>query len=341
MTDWPVPTPGPRDVLVKILSAAINLADWKVQKWALIKDYPWVGGCDAAGVVEEVGSEVTNVIKGDRVFFQTSISKANAGFLEHSLAPAGNVAKIPDNISFDEAASIPLALATAITGLWSHHPEAQSVNFPAPWEEGGTTKFSGQPALVVGGSSSIGQYAIQMAKLQGFSPIVTTSSLKHADYLKPESIGATHILDRSLPSDAILAELPKITGGKLLVYAYDAIAEDTTQNLAYDARGPGGSLVVTFATTILQLKIDRDSAAGVSPEKKVVSAMGSFALQANKALGEEVCKRLTEWLRTGLLVPNRVEVLPGGLAGVLEECARMEANKVSGVKLVVHPQETA
>ncbi|KAI0737417.1 hypothetical protein C8Q80DRAFT_1115124, partial [Daedaleopsis nitida] len=198
-----------------------------------------------------------------------------------------------------------------------------------------------QPALVVGGSSSIGQYTIQMAKLQVFSPIVTTSSPKHAVYLK--SIGATHILDRSLPPDVVLAELPKITGGKPLVYAYDAIAEDTTQNLAYDVLGPGGSLIVTdpFNTSILQPKIDRDRAAGVPPQKKVVRAMGSFASHANKALGEEVYKRLTEWLRTGVLVPNRVEVLPGGLAGVLEGCARIEGNKVSGVQLVLRPQETA
>ena len=69
------------------------------------------------------------------------------------------VCQIPDNISFDQAATLPLTLATTVVGLWAHHSEAsESLNFPAPWEEGGTTKFAGQPALIIGGSTSVGQY---------------------------------------------------------------------------------------------------------------------------------------------------------------------------------------
>ena len=66
--------------------------------------------------------------------------------------------QIPDNISFDQAASIPSGLATVFTGIWSHHPKAQSVGFPAPWEEAGLTKFAGKPAFIIGGASSVGQY---------------------------------------------------------------------------------------------------------------------------------------------------------------------------------------
>ena len=66
--------------------------------------------------------------------------------------------QIPDNITFDQAASVPLGLATVVCGLWSHHAEASSLDFPAPWEEGGATKFAGKPAVIVGGSGSVGQY---------------------------------------------------------------------------------------------------------------------------------------------------------------------------------------
>ena len=66
--------------------------------------------------------------------------------------------QIPNNISFDQAASIPSGLATVFTGIWSHHPKAQSVGFPAPWEEAGLTKFAGKPAFIIGGASSVGQY---------------------------------------------------------------------------------------------------------------------------------------------------------------------------------------
>lgn len=68
------------------------------------------------------------------------------------------VFQIPGNISFDEAATIPLCLATALCSVWSHHPKASTVDFPAPWEEGGTTKFAGKPALIVGGATSVGQF---------------------------------------------------------------------------------------------------------------------------------------------------------------------------------------
>ena len=75
--------------------------------------------------------------------------------------------QIPENISFDQAASIPLGLATVVTGLYNHDPNGKSVNFPAPWEEGGSTKFAGKPAFILGGSSSVGQY--------GTSPTLPTS----------------------------------------------------------------------------------------------------------------------------------------------------------------------
>ncbi|KAI0753563.1 GroES-like protein [Daedaleopsis nitida] len=343
LTDWPVQTPGPKHVLIKIVAAALNPADWKTQVYALpfITDYPVVGGADGAGIIEEVGSEVTNVAKGEKVLFPGGgvFDKTQATFMQYTVVPADFVAKIPDNISFDEAASVPLTLNTVLTGLWSHHPQASSVDFAAPWEEGGLTKYVGQAALVIGGSSSVGQFAIQIAKLQGFSPIITTSSLKHTDFLK--TLGATHVLDRSLAPEAILAELPTLTAGKPLVYAYNAIDEDTLHHLAYDALAPGGALVVVDPqTSTLDAKIARDKEAGLAP-KKIAKTFAAIGLPQNYAMGVELYKRLTEWLRTGVIVPNRIEVLPGGLAGIPEGCDRMRDNKVSGIKLIVRPQETA
>lgn len=64
----PVPIPGPKDVLIKITAAALNPVDWKIQALGfVIESYPWVGGQDGAGIIEEIGSEVTNVAKGDTV----------------------------------------------------------------------------------------------------------------------------------------------------------------------------------------------------------------------------------------------------------------------------------
>ncbi|TFK79448.1 GroES-like protein [Polyporus arcularius HHB13444] len=338
--DWPTPTPGPNDVLVKVISAALNPGDWKIEDYGVAViggTYPYIGGLDGAGVVEEVGSQVKNLIKGDRVLFSFGINKPErATFQQYSVQPAENVGKIPDNITFDQAASVPLCLATVATGIWSHGPGARSVGFPAPWEEGGLTKYQGQAALIVGGSSSIGQYAIQLAKLQGFSPIITTSSLKHADYLK--SLGATHVLDRSLSPKAIATELQKLTGGQPITYAYDAIADETTQHIAYDAVALGGALVLSNypGQWILAEKVKRDGGA-----KKLAYPFADLQIPENKQLGVELYERLEEWLRSGIVVPNRIELLPGGLNGIPGRLERLKANQVSGVKLVVRPQETA
>ena len=223
--------------------------------------------------------------------------------------------QIPENITFDQAASVPTCLATVVTGIWAHGPGASSIDLPAPWEEGGLTQFKGKAALIIGGSSSLGQYgtrlrrdakvlipaspptAIQLAKMQGFSPIITTSSLKHADYLK--SLGATDVIDRFLSLEAIAAELPKITGGQSIVYVYDTVADDTTENLAYDVLAPGGGLVVAdfHSQAILEEKVKRDGSA-----KKVAYPFASLQSPGNKELGVELFARLEEWLRTGTIV---------------------------------------
>jgi NADPH:quinone reductase-like Zn-dependent oxidoreductase len=67
-------------------------------------------------------------------------------------------AQIPDNLTFDQAATIPLALATAALGLYNkkQQPHGGLALYP-PWEEGGRGKYSGQPILVIGGSSAVGQ----------------------------------------------------------------------------------------------------------------------------------------------------------------------------------------
>ena len=136
-----------------------------------------------------------------------------------------------------------------------------------------------------------------MAKLQGFSPIITTSSLKHEAWLK--SLGATHVIDRSLPAADILADLPKISGDKPILYAYDAISSPETESMAYDALAPGGGLVSTepFPVAALTEKVARDGGS-----KKLVRPLALLQHPGNKAVGVELYKRLTEWLETGVVV---------------------------------------
>ncbi|KAI0326573.1 GroES-like protein [Cubamyces sp. BRFM 1775] len=331
--DFQIPTPGPKDILVKIMSTALNPIDWKFQVYGIVAgSYPYVGGTDAAGIVEEVGSEVTDFTKGDRVFFEGWFENSKMTFQQYAIVTAEMTAKIPDNVSFDQAASIPQGIATVVTGLYSHHPNAKTVNFPAPWEEGGTTKFAGKPAFVIGGASSVGQYAIQLLKLSGFSPIITTASPHNESLLR--SLGASHVIDRSLAPAEIKSELNKLTQGKPLEFVYDAISLVDTETLAYEVLAPGGNLVLVSPDVIpKELKKEGDG-------KKVVFVVGNVHLPENWQVSVEMWARLTEWLQKGILVPNRVEVLVNGLAGIPEGLERLKNNKVSGKKLIARPQET-
>ena len=133
-----------------------------------------------------------------------------------------------------------------------------------------------------------------MAKLSRHSPIITTASLKNTDLLK--SLGATHVIDRQLSSDEILAEISKITSGTPIEYVYDAISLADTEPVAYQALAPGGVLVLVLPDVIPpEIK---DKADG----KKVVNAFGNVQVPHNRKLGVEMYNRLTEWLETGVLV---------------------------------------
>ncbi|PIL26580.1 hypothetical protein GSI_12338 [Ganoderma sinense ZZ0214-1] len=344
VTDWPVPEPSPTDVLVKVVSAALNPVDAFVQAQGipgLVPGYPSIPGFDGAGIVEEVGAEVTNVAKGDKVLVQGTFDLDNrhSTFQEYTLQPAKYVAKVPDNITFDQAATISLCLATVVNGIWGHEENSNSARFTPPWEEGGTTKYAGQAALILGGGTNVGQYAIQCARMQGFSPIITTASPKNTSLLK--SLGATHVLDRALSPDALHAAVSStVPVATPITYVYDAFgrARDA-QRLGYSVLAPGGAFVsvIPFDDGALTDLVEESARRGEG--KRIARARASYTFPGNGALGVQIFRRLTGWLESGAIVPSRLEVIPGGLAGIAAGCERMLTWDV-GAKLVVRVDET-
>lgn len=323
-----VQEPGPGEVLVEIHATALNPVDWKIQAFDFfIKDYPAVLGTDAAGIVKKVGAGVTNVAVGDKVLHQGYFDNRRATFQQYTVVPAEIVAKIPPNLSFDQASTIPLTLATAALGLYNTKPAG--LGLAAPWEADGRGKYAGEPIIVIGGSSAVGQHAIQLAKLSGFSPIITTASLHNEAYLK--SIGATHVVDRSAPLSQLAATVRGITARPVKV-AYDAISYADTQNAVYDLLAPGGQLVITLAEAV-----DKDK---ITPEKEIVHVFGNVHVPEQRAVGKSLYAKLTGLLEAGDIKPNNVEVLPDGLAGIPAGLEKLSKG-VSALKLVARPQETA
>ena len=130
---------------------------------------------------------------------------------------------------------MPLAFATAYVGLYNSNPSCIGLVLPVIPE--GRGKYAGNRIVIFGGSSSVGQngkllryvffgkdfsfdinyLAVQLAKLSGFLPIITTASLKHAESLK--CLGATHVIDRNICYSALASEIASITQNRPLKYA--------------------------------------------------------------------------------------------------------------------------
>ncbi|EEB99445.1 hypothetical protein MPER_00882, partial [Moniliophthora perniciosa FA553] len=184
------------------------------------------------------------------------------------------------------------------------------------------------------GSTSVGQYAIQLLRFAGFSTIITYASGQHTEYLK--SLGATHVIDRKLVEITDLpSEVTKITNGKAVQLVHAAISQP-------EALAAGAAVLADDAplVTVLPPTLPIPPALEALEKRGKLFKVYADFHEANRPFGSLVYKNLTRWLEEGIFVPNRVEELPNGLAGVVAGLERMKNNQVSGVKLVINPQET-
>ncbi|KAH9856673.1 GroES-like protein [Lenzites betulinus] len=334
-----IPQPGPKEILVKLHAVGLNPVDWKVSQpefsAVLAPAYPFVPGTDGAGTVVDVGEDVPaeTFKKGDRVLFAGYRNvRAYAAFQEYCTIPVMFAARIPANISFEESATVPGTLSSATLGFYNTNNEAESLALKPFWEEGGKAAYAGKPILILGGASSLGQYAIQLAHASGFKPIITTASTPNAILLT--SMGATYVVDRSLPTETIIENTHKLAKGAPIEFIFDAVSLPETQTLAYKVLAPGGALAIVLPSAIpAELKKADDN-------KRVASVRGIVHLPQNRATGAELFKRVTQWLEQEIIQPNAFEVLPGGLAGIPPGLERLKNHQVSAKKLVVRPPET-
>src|SRR5260370_16373921 len=175
LTEIPTPSIADDEVLVEVRSTAVNHLDL-VEASGTAKemfpiDLPWTPGHEFSGVVERAGKDVIGFAVGDPVFGNSR----SGAYAEHvSVKPAAIVRK-PSNLSFEEAASVPVASQTAWQALFTH---------------GHLTK--GQTILIHGGAGAVGAYALQLAAHAGATVIVTASGRDHAFLKSISPSPATH-----------------------------------------------------------------------------------------------------------------------------------------------------
>lgn len=175
--DVPRPTPGIGEVLVKVEAAAVNPFDAQVRRgdYAAYMPTPFKMGVDVSGTVEVVGEDVSTLAVGDEVFYSARVLSNEGGYAEYHVEQAQLIAKKPKDLSFAEAAALPIAASTAWVCLI----------------ERGRLK-AGDRVLIHGGSGGVGLFALQVARLAG-AEVVATSRKDVKDLV--ESLGADKTVD--------------------------------------------------------------------------------------------------------------------------------------------------
>ncbi|MER7703099.1 NADP-dependent oxidoreductase [Kitasatospora sp. NPDC097605] len=204
--DRPVLEPGLGQLAIAVRAAGVNPVDWKVRRGWLgqVRELPSVMGSEAAGVVERVGPGVTGFTPGDEVF---GIAAAGA-FAEQTLLSAASSAVKPAKVGFDQAATLPVAAATADDAV-------RDVGVGA-----------GQTLLILGIAGGVGSAAAQIARSRGIHVIGTAGD---ANQKYVESLGAVRIRYGEGVADRIRAAAPDGVDGLLdLVGGDDARAAAVT-----------------------------------------------------------------------------------------------------------------
>jgi NADPH2:quinone reductase len=313
LEERPDPVAGPGQVLVKVAACAVNFPDALIieDKYQVRPERPFAPGAEAAGVIEAVGEGVQEVRVGDRVIAFTSFG----AMAEKLVLPASRVIRMPDEMPFDEGASLIMTYGTSIYGL----------------KDRGQLK-SGEKVLVLGAAGGVGLAAVELAKAMGASVIAAVSSPEKAEAAKAAGADATVIYPRG-PFDRdgqkALANLFKEAcgeGGPNVIY--DPVGGDYAEAALRSIAWEGRFLVVGFPAGIPRLPLNLVL---LKSCQVVGVAWGAAAFRDPPAHARNMAA-LLELYREGKIRPRISERFPLERAG--EAITRLAAREAVG-KVVV------
>jgi NADPH:quinone reductase-like Zn-dependent oxidoreductase len=226
------PAPNTGEVLVRVLAASVNAADWHVLRGkplfsratlGLLRPKHQILGVDIAGQVEAVGGGVTRFTAGDEVYANL-LDHGYGGFAEYASVPVAVASLKPVKLSFEEAAAVPMAATTALQGL-GRHGDLQPAH----------------KVLINGASGGVGSFAVQLVKASG-AEVTAVTSTRNLELVR--SLGADHVLDYTT-TDAL-------GGGQRYDLILDTVGNRSVPDLRR-ALAQGGKAAVTGFTSVAKL----------------------------------------------------------------------------------------
>ena len=202
LVDAPMPTPGPKQALVKIAASGVNFIDVYFRIGLYKAELPFTPGNEGSGTVEAVGPDVTEVKPGDRVAY----AMHRGSYAEYTLVPSAVLVKLPDHVDFHQGA------AALLQGMTAHYLTHSSY----PLKKGDT-------CLIHAAAGGAGRLAVQMAKMLGATVYGTAGTDEKAAIAK--SAGADEVIVYTRQD--FVTEVKALTGGKGLDVVYDSVGQST------------------------------------------------------------------------------------------------------------------
>lgn len=292
------PTPQRGEIGIEVYAAALNPVDYKSATGGVpIWTYPHILGLDVAGVITAVGEGVTEWKAGDRVVYHSDLTKKGA-YAEYAVTTAHTVSRIPDGISFEDAAALPTAGYTAYQALHRKLPLNQI-----------------HTVLIHGGAGGVGGFGVQLAKLAGKTVISTASAHNH-EYVR--SLGADFVIDYR--EEDVIAKVLEITDGRGVDAVVDSIGKENATNsldalaymghLVYIADAPDFTKIAPFTKVISYHEI----ALGAGHTSGDLQAQRDFAV-----IGDEMLKLLAAGTLSSMIQEViTLEEVPSALARLSE-----------------------
>jgi NADPH2:quinone reductase len=328
---------GPNEILIKVVTAGSNPKDWKHPMPAYF-NVKVNQGDDVSGVVDAVGSSVRNFRPGDRVAGFHVMDTPRGTYAEYTVCPEQTVFHIPDSMSFEEAATIPLAVFTASVGLY------RNLKLPLPFDRSDEKARAEKKSLIINGASSaVGAFALKLARLNpSISPIIATAG-SAKDFVK-ELGGADAIVDYRSPT--IVQDLETALGGpgSKAAFAFDAANSESSVDYLTTVLAPDGRYTCTQGVA--------GGIYGPSTQKPTLEKWGGYWEQiwvgsvhddkpAGGILFGGVISRLVETLIfEGVFQGHPYEIVEGGLNGVEAALIKLRDRKGGNTKFITRIAET-
>jgi NADPH:quinone reductase len=218
LVDAPVPSPGPKQALVKVAASGVNFIDVYFRTGLYKADLPFTPGNEAAGTVEAVGPDVTEVQPGDRVAYAMN----RGSYAEYTVVPSAQLVKIPDGLDFVTAA------AAMLQGMTAHYLTHST--FPLK---------SGDTCLIHAAAGGAGRLAVQMAKMLGATVYGTAGTDEKAAIAR--SAGADEVIVYT--RDDFVSEIKRLTNNRGVDVVYDSVGAGTFLK-GLDIISPRGMMVL-------------------------------------------------------------------------------------------------